>query len=138
MAHVEVSRRVGEPAKRVWRAIGVFSDVVMWHPLLVSVKSDGNKVGARRIAVAQDGSRQVERLQAHDPERRFYCYAIEQTSMPVRDYVGELRVDDCGDGTSTVVWSADFEVTDGNQAGTVSAVEQFLQAGVDSLEKEHD
>jgi hypothetical protein len=38
--------------------------------------------------------------------------------LPVRDYIGELRVEGNPDHTSTVKWSAEFEPTSGDEAGT--------------------
>ena len=53
-----------------------------------------------------------------------------------RDYVAELRVQDNGDHTSTVIWSAAFVAKDGDE-GTVAAVRKFLKAGLDNLSAMH-
>jgi hypothetical protein len=45
------------------------------------------------------------------------------TPMPVRNYTGELRIDGNPDRTSTVVWSADFDVLSDNEEATVDSSE---------------
>ena len=86
-----------------------------------------------RIARANEGAVQAERLQTFDPERRLYRYTMEITSMPVRDYTGEFRIDPAGKDASLVVWSAQFELTPEGDGRTVESVRRFLHAGTESL-----
>lgn len=90
------SAHVAEAPEALWREIGGFGAVGKWHPWLARVDSEGEHAGCRRIAGGRDGSRQVERLLEASPERHFYRYRMESTGMPVRDYVGELRVENDG------------------------------------------
>ncbi len=135
--HAGISVPIPVDADSLWREIGGFGAVAEWHPMLAEVDCEGEAPGARRTARAKDGSRQVERLQKTDPRKHYYRYAIEQSSLPVRNYVAELRVDDNGNGSSTVTWQADFDVPDKHRAETVRMVESFLKAGVESLKKRH-
>jgi Polyketide cyclase / dehydrase and lipid transport len=57
--------------------------------------------------------------------------------MPVRNYVGEFRIDPAGDAGSTVVWSAEFELTAEGDQETVESIRQFLHAGIDSLRRRY-
>ncbi|TPJ77168.1 acetolactate synthase catalytic subunit [Mesorhizobium sp. B2-6-2] len=124
--------RVAEGAETLWRMIGSFGGVGEWHPMLAKVTSEGEQKGSLRIAETRDGSRQTERLLEKQPGRHAYRYRMEKTAMPVRDYVSELRVEDNGDETSTVVWSADFEPT-ADKEKTVEAIRGFLRAGLDNI-----
>ena len=118
----------------LWRKIGRFGAVGEWHPMLSRVESDGEQIGCVRKAQARDGTKQTERLVDCMPGRHSYRYRMEKTAMPVRDYTAELRVDDNHDGTSTVVWSAEFEpLADDRKAA--ENVRSFLKAGLDNLEK---
>jgi hypothetical protein len=119
----------------LWDEIGPFGSVADWHPMLRSVTVIGEGTGALRIAYAQQGATQAERLQALDPKRHLYRYTMEETSMPVRDYTGEFRIDPAGDSASTVVWSAQFELTADGDGRTVEAVRHFLHTGTDSLKR---
>lgn len=124
--------RVAEGAETLWRMIGTFGGVGEWHPMLAKVTSEGEQRGSLRIAESRDGSRQTERLLEMLPGHHAYRYRMEKTAMPVRDYIAELKVEDNGDETSAVIWSADFEPTADN-AKTVEAIRGFLRAGLDNI-----
>ena len=75
-----IGKRAGDGARRSdrdipvhadipWQAIRSFQGIGDWHPMLASVRGDGEQPGAIRAAVAEDGSEQVERLLEIDPVR---------------------------------------------------------------------
>ena len=128
--------RVAEPPDALWANIGRFGAVGQWHPMLSRVDSEGEHAGSLRMAEGSDGSRQVERLLEAAPERHAYRYRLESTPMPVRDYTAEFRVDSNEDGTSTVVWSAQFEPLSDDPA-TTETIKAFLKAGVDNIAALH-
>jgi hypothetical protein len=88
-----------------------------------------------RVAFGKEGAHQVERLRSLDPKHHLYRYTIEDTSMPVRDYAGEFRIDPAGDAASLVVWSAQFELTQDGDGRTVESVRRFLRCGTESLKR---
>lgn len=134
MPNVVQSTRIPMNAVALWRETGAFGAVGDWHPMLEDVDSEGDVAGATRTARAADGSTQVERLRAFDANRHVYHYTMESTALPVRDYVGEFRIDDNGDGTSTVTWSARFDVSEGVDDEVVEMIGGFLKAGIHNLE----
>jgi hypothetical protein len=122
-------------ADRLWRDIGSFGAVGNWHPMLSAVDSQGDVAGALRTTHSQDGTTHVERLRDYNAAQCIYRYEMQSTPMRVRDYIGEFRVDDNGDGTSTVTWSAHFELSDGNGDDTAQQIERFIKAGTDGLKR---
>jgi hypothetical protein len=128
--------RVGAPAAGRWRDIGGFGAIGDWHPMLAKVTSEGEAEDSLRFAETRGGARQTERLIKGDPGQHFYRYRMESSPMPVRDYIGELRVEDNGDGTSTVVWSAEFEPTLSGFR-TVEEIRDFLKVGLQSIADLH-
>jgi mxaD protein len=126
------SVKVAEAADTLWRTIGAFGAIGEWHPMLAQVRSEGEREGSLRTAQGRDGNRQTERLLEMHPDRHAYRYRMEGSAMPVRDYVAELKVEDNGDKTSTVVWSAEFEPT-ADDAKTADTVRGFLRAGLDNI-----
>jgi mxaD protein len=134
MTKIVETAHVGAPAAALWRDIGGFGAVADWHPMLarVTTEGEGEGEGALRMVEGRDGTRQTERLLESSPEQRFYRYKMESGPMPVRDYVAELRVEDNGDGTSTVVWSAEFEPTT-TSFRTIEEIQEFLKSGLDSI-----
>lgn len=136
MTRVVETTRITERPDALWTDIGRFGAVGQWYPLLSKVESEGERAGALRTAEGTDGDRQIERLLEAAPARHSYRYRMEKTAMPVRDYTAELRVNDNHDGSSTVVWSAEFEPTS-DEARTVENVRNFLKAGLDNIAKLH-
>jgi len=133
MPRITESTTIGLDPDTLWDEIGGFGSVGDWHPMLNSVEVFGEGTGALRIAHAKAGAAQAERLQTLDPARHLYRYSMEKTSMPVRDYRGEFRIDPAGDAGSTVIWSAQFELTPDGDGRTVESVRHFLHAGTESL-----
>src|SRR5262249_16024302 len=95
----------------------------------------GEGMGSMRIAHSQNGADQLERLETFEPERHLYCYTMQKTSMPVRNYIGEFRIDPADDGASVVVWSAEFELTANGEGRTVESVRRFLHTGTEALKR---
>jgi hypothetical protein len=124
--------RIAENADALWQEIGKFGNVGQWHPLLAKVDSEGEREGCVRTAQAKDGSRQTERLLEINADEHFYRYRLESTKMPVSDYVAEFKVEDNGDDTSTVVWSAEFK-PQSDEAKTTEGIRNFLKAGLDNI-----
>ena len=135
MPEIVETVRLPASADTVWRAVGPFGAVGNWHPMVAKVATENERENCVRRAEGRDGSIQIERLLEAAPEQHFYRYRIESTRMPVRNYVGRFSVGDNGDGTSTVVWSVNFEVTSNDEAAIVGKIRAFLRAGLDNLER---
>jgi hypothetical protein len=137
MVEIVETRKVAERSDALWREIGEFGAVGDWHPMVEEVESEGEKEGCRRTAETRDGSQQTDLLLENAPEQHFYRYRILSTEMLVEDYVGELRVEDNGDGTSTVAWSAEFQIAGAGHPDPVDKVRAFINAGLDNLVNLH-
>lgn len=57
--------------------------------------------------------------------------------MPARNYTGEFRIDDNGDGTGTVKWALWFDTPEEAGDGAVDTVNGFLAAGTDALKRRY-
>ncbi|WP_396937504.1 SRPBCC family protein, partial [Mycolicibacterium sp.] len=93
-----------------------------WH----GWKEAATRSVAVRAAETRDNQHQVERLIALNPEDHRYRYEIMSTDMPVDHYVGDFSARPEGGQHSTVIWSADFEVTAGDETEVASMVRRFL------------
>jgi hypothetical protein len=133
MAHVEQLADLPVDPDVLWGEIGSFQGIGQWHPLLTSVEGQGERPGAVRSATGTDGSTQVERLGEVDAERRRYRYVMESSAMPVRDYQAEFQVQASSDGTSTIRWTGDFQVTAGDPDEVIEMVRGFFVTGLQSL-----
>ena len=137
MTRVKASEEFPVDAESLWREIGSFQNVGSWHPLLTSVSGFGETTGSVRNVTSRDGQKQIERLREINRAEHYYRYDVISTPMPVSQYKGELRVQDCGDRTSRVVWSSAFRAKSGDESATAEMVRKFLQAGLDSLKEKY-
>ena len=135
MTQIVETAEVGEPAAEVWARIGRFGGLADWHPMVTAATCDGEAIGAVRRVLGIDGQVSVDRLTDRSSRPFFYRYRVEETQMPVSDYVGELRVEQNEDGASTVVWSADFELTL-SDFRTIENVRAFLKTGLTAVKDE--
>lgn len=95
----------------------------------------GEQPGAIRTAETPDGRKQVERLEKLDSRHHSYRYAMLSSPMSVKDYTGECRIRDEGDGTSTIVWCNDFRVVSGEESAVAGNIRQFLSTGMENLKR---
>ena len=137
MPQIVESVLIAESSADLWDEIGAFGAVARWHPMLAKVESEGDREGCKRVAESRDGSRQTERLIEFAPKQHFYRYRMEATTMPVDDYIGELRIEDCAGQTSRVVWSAKFKLRSAKAADATDIVRSFLKAGLDNIASTH-
>lgn len=135
MTKVTMSTSVAANADMLWQAVGSFSAIGQWHPLVEVLKSDGDGKGSTRQLRLANGAVLQERLEEVSPGERLHRYSLLQGPLPIRDYVAEIRVKDNGDGTSTVEWSSDFTVTQGPEADIAKSIQDLYQAGLDNLKK---
>lgn len=135
MTQYEARARLALTADEAWRNLGDFGAVGDWHPMLQSVTSEGNAPNDLRRAEGEDGSQQVERLTHYDKNDRCYRYEMVETALPVRNYTSEFRVDQTGNDTCSVRWSAEFEVTQEDKEAGKAMISGFLEAGTNALEQ---
>ncbi len=136
MPNVIETMRIGMDPESLWRQVGHFGDVGAWHPALTKVDSEGDRPGAVRHVQTKRGDRQGEQREQIDQARHLYRYSMKETAMAVANYTAEFRIDSAGEGASTVIWSAHFDVTSGNEENGVEMIRQFLQLGLHSLRKQ--
>jgi hypothetical protein len=138
MVQINEAVQLKSDAETVWSAIGDFGGIANWHPFLERVDVIRNEQGTVRTAHAVDGGKHVERLEHFDAGDHTYRYRMAQTTMPVRNYTGEFRVDDNGQGTSVVEWSVAFDLTGDADESTVEMVQGFLKAGTQAIKERFD
>lgn len=132
MPKITMSTPVAASPDMLWQSIGAFTAIGDWHPLVEKVESEGEYKGSTRT-LQLGGARIVERLEEVSPTERLYRYSIVDSPLPIRNYVAEIRVKDNGDGSSTVEWSSDFDVTTGNESDVVKTLQEVYRAGLDNL-----
>jgi mxaD protein len=123
-------------ADTLWKEVGDF-DSLGWHPLVRGVTVSDESGGHARLVRIEGRGEQLERLQAVDTAHRMYRYSVEYSSLPVRNYTGEFRVEAADTGMSRVVSRAQFTLADESDDSTLAAVRSFLHAGTASIQAKY-
>lgn len=133
---VEETTTVAAPPAAVWKVIGDYAALHVWHPAIASTeisKGKDNTIGAVRTLTTKDGAKIVEELLAYDGKGHSMRYRFLEAPLPVKDYVSTLAVKPAGKG-SRIVWVGQF-----NRAGDIDdakAKEIFVgiyRAGLDGI-----
>ena len=108
MARKIATLKLDAPAGTVWDLIGGFNSLPDWQPAVAkSVLVDDGRV--RRLTMA-DGNTIVQTLLWSDDDERAHSYSMEESHLPVANYVGTLRVMEEDDGAACrVEWSCTFD-----------------------------
>ncbi len=132
MAKVNSSMHLDVPVEKMWELIGKFNGLPNWHPAVESSElEDGGET--RKLSLVGGGSI-VEKLQKHDDDNYTYSYSIENSPLPVANYVSQLRVVRDGDGCS-IEWGSEFTPAGASESDAVKVVQGIYQAGFDNLKK---
>jgi len=137
MTQVQVFADVYRGADSMWRELGSFQSITRWHPMATGAEGDGEEPGATRTLATPDGRRWVERLTERDAAQRFYRYEAASTELPIEDFRGELRIREGRPHRCTVIWTAQFTVTSGDEKSVSDNVRRFFRAGARAIEKEY-
>jgi len=137
MPQVQVFADVHCSADSMWRELGSFQSIARWHPMVKVAEGEGEEPGATRTLETQDGLRWVERLTECDPSQRLYRYEVASTELPLDDFRGEFRIREGRPHKCTVIWTAQFAVTTGEEKKASDAVREFFRAGARAIEKQY-
>ncbi|MEA2302800.1 MAG: hypothetical protein QOH43_80 [Solirubrobacteraceae bacterium] len=128
MPSVRKQQEFQVPADELWSRIGDFHTLSAWHPAIESQTAEGGEQ-VRELHLA-DGGTVVETLVEEGPQT--YTYRIDESPLPVADYVATMSVQDA-DGGSVVTWVADFRTVGATDDEAVAIIEGIFQTGLDAL-----
>ncbi len=104
MVRVELETQMNATPDRVWEFLtggGLQQAILEGYGEKIEVEGEG--IGMVMTTHLKAGGRIQERIEALDPQERYMSYRlIDSGPMPYADYVGEMRVSDCGPGQSKV------------------------------------
>ncbi len=137
MPQVQVFADVRRSADSMWCELGSFASIGRWHPMVTAVTADGEEPGATRTLDTEDGLRWEERLTERDAAQKLFRYEATSSQLPIDDFRGEFRVRDGLPHRCTVVWTAQFTVTSGDEKTVSDTVRAFFRVGARAIEKEY-
>ena len=79
-------------------------------PPIASSMRSGEGLGATKInTLAGEGGEIHLLLVYYEPEERAFNYTIQSGPLPVKNYVGQVRVSPAGDGRAELSWQGFYE-----------------------------
>lgn len=98
------------PAETLWRTVDFHQPSESIMPPVASSEREGEGVGATKVNVLKDGGGEVHLLLVYyAPEEHAFNYTIQSSPLPVKNYVGEVRVTALGENRSQLSWQGTFD-----------------------------
>lgn len=121
----------------VWKMVGGFNELDMWHPVVVNsiLNGEGMKAGDIRVLTLGNGAKITEKLVAHSDSKKTYTYAITESPLPVMDYVSTITVSGSEAGKSIVEWKSTFNANNAPDEKAVETIAGVYDAGLNNLVK---
>lgn len=137
MARVYVSAVMDIPIEEAWGVLRDFNALPIYHPFFSKSEIEGGKpadqIGCVRDFYTHDGGRIREELLTLSDREYTCCYRILEATLPVRNYVSEMRLKPVTEGGKTFgEWWAEYEVPEKDAAAvhqTVSDTFRFAFEG---------
>ncbi len=96
--------------EQLWSTVDFHQPSENIMPPIASSRRTGEGVGATKInKLASDGAEIHLLLAYYDPTARAFNYTIQQGPLPVKNYVGQVRVTDAGAGRAQLSWQGTYE-----------------------------
>jgi hypothetical protein len=134
MPTVSRSIVINVPAEVTWGVVREFNGLPSWQPGIAASEieggGDGNRIGAVRRLTTADGATIRETLLELSDAERYLRYDALEAPVPVRNYVGALRVTPEGEGRSRLEMTSSWE---NDPADEKQLVEMFSELIPQSL-----
>jgi mxaD protein len=126
---LSVSREVEVDAApaTVWKLVGNFNHLDVWHPAVVSSTQEG---AIRTLTLAGGGGTIVERRTAHSDAKMSYSYVILSSPLPVQHYASTLTVKPGATGKSMVSWTGSFDAKGAPDDKAKEVIQGVYDAGL--------
>ena len=128
MTRVFISAVIDAPVKTVWSTVRDFNSLPQWHPRFsrshIENGLPSDQVGCiRNFDIAGNGGTIREQLLELSDIEYSFRYCILDSPLPVQNYIAQLTLYPVtADDTTVGIWTAEFDVTDGDESAVVDAV----------------
>ena len=133
MAKVVVTESLPVSADELWKRVGGIGSLSDWHPGILKSEVSGEGVGAIRTCQLASGATLVERIQEINDAERYYVYAMQESPLPIKNYVATLRVREGEGGGSVIEWSSEFDADGVPEGELIARLETAYRGGLDNL-----
>lgn len=130
--NIRESKTIQAAADTVWAVVGHVARVSVWVPAIESSSLEGDV----RTAGFAGGGEARERIVERDDDGRTYVYEYLEGPLALTRYRSRLRVDPKADGTSEVVWDAEFAAgTPEQEAALRDAIAGIYAGALEELDR---
>ncbi|MEO0783825.1 MAG: SRPBCC family protein [Pseudomonadota bacterium] len=136
---VTVAQKISAPVDKARAAI-TDPQWEKWLPFIKSAECAGTSAGSSRVCVMDmpgtemDGYELKETILGVDADAGSLAYSIENPPMPLSNFSGSVVAQSGEDGSTTVVWTANFQADSENVEMLRGAIIGQYQAGIGALE----
>lgn len=95
--------------EKLWALVDFHQPSESIMPPIASSERNGEGLGATKVNTLAGGGEVNLLLAFYSPKYHAFNYTIQDSPLPVKNYVGEVRVRDAGNGRATLSWQAMFE-----------------------------
>ena len=133
--NVSYQHDVAKSAAAVWEILGNFNGLNNWHPAVSAsdLTGSGTQPGDVRVLTLADGAKITEQLQSYDSTAMSYSYSIEESPLPVRNYLSSIRVEESSTGNSRISWTSTFDADGAADDEAKSIIQGIYEAGLGNL-----
>lgn len=128
LADAGVTATYKASADDLWKAVDFHMPSENIMPPIESSKREGEGLGALKTNMLKGGGEVQLQLVYYAPSERAFNYIIQSSPLPVKNYVGEVRVKDLGDGRSQLTWNGTYEPNGVDQAKADEILQGFYEA----------
>jgi len=117
MARVYISAVMDVPLGEAWSVLRDFNALPVYHPFFSKSEIEGGKpsdqIGCVRNFHTHEGGHIREELLTLSDREHVCCYRILEATLPVQNYVSEMRLKTITEGDKTFgEWWAEYDVAD--------------------------
>ena len=129
---VEREATVDAAPDTVWKLVGNFNALDVWHPAIAAstMKGAGTKAGAVRSLTLGNGAKITERLTAYSSVKHSYSYSIITGPLPVKNYASTLTLSPAGEGKTLVRWTSTFDANGASDDEAKKVIEGVYDGGL--------
>ncbi len=114
---------------KLWALVDFHQPSEAIMPPIAASRRDGDGIGAIKVnTLAGDGGEIELQLVYFDPQAKAFNYVIRSGPLPVKNYVGEVKVSDDGSGKAQLSWQGHYTANGVPQEKADEIVGGFYEA----------
>lgn len=123
---------VDNASSTVWKLVGNFNSLDVWHPAVVTSALNGNgtKVGTRRLLTLGDGATILESLLSYSAAKTSYSYSILKSPLPVANYKSTITLTPVDEGHTLMKWTSTFDANGASDEQATAVIGGIYDAGL--------